>query len=246
MLDLIGAMAGMAAMMISLVAIASVLPLSFAQKLAGGGAAGAWIGLASGLAAAGDLAFSPQHPVPLVGVLFATPLLTAVTFWFAAPRFRAALMAIPMPLLIGLNIARVFGGLFLLLAMAGRLSGPFPYFAGLGDVITGLLAARFALTAARGGEMRDAQIAAWNRFGALDLVVAVGLGLTSAQGSPLQVIHAGVGSLAMQYLPYSLIPTVLVPFYLVTHAIIAAQLSARRSARQLVSALSIGTSVGSR
>jgi hypothetical protein len=163
-------MAGMAAMMISLVAITSILPLSFPQKLAAGGATGVWVGLASGLAAAGDLAFSPQHPVPLVGVLFATPLLTALAFWLAVPRFRAALMAIPMPLLIGLNIARVFGGLFLLLAAAGRLSGPFPYFAGLGDVITSLLAFRLALTAMRGGQMKDGRIAAWNRFGALDLV----------------------------------------------------------------------------
>jgi ABC-type uncharacterized transport system permease subunit len=71
-------------------------------------------------------------------------------------------------------------------------------------------------------------IAAWNLFGTLDLFAAVALGLTSAQGSPLQVIHAGVGSEAMQHLPYSLVPTVLVPFYLVTHAVIAAQLAARR------------------
>lgn len=243
MLDLIGAMAGMAVMMICLVAIASVLPLSFPQKLALGGATGAWVGLASGLAAAGDLAFSPQHPVPLVGVLCAIPLFAALTFWLAAPRFRAALMGIPMPLLIGLNSLRVIGGLFLLLAAAGRLSGPFPYFAGLGDVITGLLAAWLVLTAVRGGRTTDAQIAAWNRFGALDLVVAVGLGLTSAQGSPVQFIHAGVGSLAMQYLPYSLIPTVLVPFYLITHAVVAAQLFARR---QPVSARATGASVGSR
>jgi len=65
-----------------------------------------------------------------------------------------------------------------------RLSRPFPYSAGLGDIITGTL----------------------------DLVVAVALGLMSAAGSPLQVIHAGVGSEAMQYLPYCLVPTVLVPF----------------------------------
>ena len=52
----------------------------------------------------------------------------------------------------------------------------------------------------------------------------------SAAGSPLQVIHAGVGSQALQYLPYCLVPTVLVPFYLLTHAIVAAQLAATRAA----------------
>jgi len=70
----------------------------------------------------------------------------------------------------------------------------------------------------------------WNIFGTLDLFAAIGLGITSAAGSPLQLIHAGVGSEAMQYLPFCLVPTVLVPFYLITHAIIAAQLSAQRAA----------------
>jgi hypothetical protein len=67
-------------------------------------------------------------------------------------------------------------------------------------------------------------IARWNLFGTLDLIVAVGLGLTSANGSPLQLFHVGVGSEAMQYLPSSLIPTFLVPFYLILHGIIAAKL----------------------
>jgi hypothetical protein len=49
-------------------------------------------------------------------------------------------------------------------------------------------------------------------------------------GSPIQLIHAGMGSAAMQYLPYCLVPTVLVPFYLITHAIVAAQLAAPRAA----------------
>jgi hypothetical protein len=33
----------------------------------------------------------------------------------------------------------------------------------------------------------------------------------------------------MQQLPYCLVPTVLVPFYLITHAVVAAQLIAGRS-----------------
>jgi len=163
-------------------------------------------------------------------VLFAVPLLIGAVLWFTVPRFRAALMAVPMPLLIGLNAMRLFGALFLVLAAVGRLSGPFPYSAGWGDVITGLLAIPLALVVAREPSPPGWIIAAWNLFGTLDLFAAVALGLTSAQGSPLQVIHAGVGSEAMQHLPYSLVPTVLVPFYLVTHAVIAAQLAAGRRA----------------
>lgn len=37
--------------------------------------------------------------------------------------------------------------------------------------------------------------------------MAVELGITSVAGSPLQLIHAGVGSQAMQFLPLCLVPT---------------------------------------
>jgi hypothetical protein len=71
-------------------------------------------------------------------------------------------------------------------------------------------------------------IAAWNTFGMVDLIVAVALGLISRNGSPLQLIHAGVGSAAMQTLPWAFVPTVLVPFFLIDHGIIFAHLGARR------------------
>jgi hypothetical protein len=134
-----------------------------------------------------------------------------------------------MQLLIGVNAMRMLGAMFLLLTAAGRLSGPFPWSAGFGDIITGALAIPLAMRVARSGQLPTRAIARWNMFGILDLVVAVGLGITSAAGSPLQLIHAGVGSQAMQQLPFCLVPTVLVPFYLITHGIIAAQLRAARA-----------------
>jgi hypothetical protein len=68
----------------------------------------------------------------------------------------------------------------------------------------------------------------WNAVGALDLFAAIVLGAMSANGAPLQLIHAGAGSAAVQVLPWALVPAVLVPFYLVTHGIVLAQLLARR------------------
>ena len=119
--------------------------------------------------------------------------------------------------------------MFLLLALEGRLSGPFPFSAGIGDMLTGLFAIPLAFTVAKSAIfLPTSAIARWNWFGALDLVLAIFLGLTSANGAPVQLIHWGVGSQAMQELPFCLIPTVLVPFYLITHIIVAAQLAARR------------------
>lgn len=236
MLDLVGAIVGMMAVGINLVAITSVLPGPLARRLIVAAIAGGWVGLASGLGAAGRLAFSPEHPVPLIGVLFATPLLIVGVLALRYPRVRSSLMAIPMQLLIAVNALRVLGVLFLLLAAQGRLSGPFPYSAGIGDIITGVLAIPLALRVARSQEPPVRAISRWNIFGMLDLFVAVGLGITTAAGSPLQLLHTGVGSEAMQYLPSCLVPTVLVPFYLITHAIIAAQLRAPRAAPALARA----------
>ena len=233
MLNLVGSIVGMMAVAVNLVAVMSVLPGSLARRLSLAAIAGAWVGLATGLGAAGKLAFSLDHPAPLVGILFAMPLLIVGALALKYPRIRSALMAIPMPLLIGINSMRMLGVLFLLLAATGRLSGPFPFSAGLGDIITGAFAIPLALSVARSQKPPVGAIMSWNIFGTLDLLVAVGLGIVSATGSPLQLIHAGVGSEAMQYLPFCLIPTVLVPFYLITHAIIAAQLGAPRVAPAL-------------
>ncbi len=242
MLNLVGAIVGLMAVAVNLIAITTILPLSLVQRLTLGGILGAWTGLASGLGAAGLLEFAPDRPVPLVGVLFVTPLLVVGALATAYPGVRRALLGIPTHLLIGLNSLRIFGALFLMLAAVGRLSGPFPFSAGLGDVITGAFAIPLALAVARGGTLPRAAIARWNLFGALDLVVAVGLGLTSANGSPLQIFHMGVGSEAMQQLPFCLVPTVLVPFYLITHAVVAAQLIASSRNTRVQLAVAAGSS----
>ena len=228
-LDLAGSIVTMAVIAVDLVAVTQALSDSFARRLVIAAVAGGWVGLTMFLGATGRLAFSPNLPVPLIG-LFVVPLLTAGVLALTSEKVRASLLAIPPQLLVGLNAMRILGLLFLLDFTAGSLSGPFPFFAGLGDMITGGLAIPLALSIVRSKEPSVRTIAGWNAFGTLDLIVAVGLGITSAAGSPLQLIHAGVGSQAMQYLPLSLVPTVLVPFYLLTHAIVAAQLRVRSRA----------------
>jgi hypothetical protein len=76
------------------------------------------------------------------------------------------MLSIPMPLMIGLNAGRVFAILFLLLAAAGRLAGPFPHFAGWGDIITGAFALPVAWLAKDARPRHLNAIAAWDLFGA--------------------------------------------------------------------------------
>jgi hypothetical protein len=209
-------------------ASAAVILVAMTRRLIVAGIAGAWFGLAIVAAASG--AFDGKSTGPLVVLfLFAFPLVVAALAWLR-PSVRAVWLAIPMQRLIGLNVIRSIGFMFLLLAADGRLSGPFPYSAGWGDVITGVFALPVALSVARGTASR-ARIVAWNAFGLLDLIAAVSLGVVSQPGSNVQLLHVGVGSTAITHLPYSLIPTALVPFFIVTHLVIFAQLRARAPRR---------------
>src|SRR5262249_45726514 len=123
-------------------------------------------------------------------------------------------------------IGRIFAVLFFLLAAEGRLSGPFPVFAGWGDIITGVVAVPLLWLVNHEGTRRANVIAAWNLFGAADLALAITLGVTSAESSPLQVF-AGPGSAAMPQPPWSFVPTVPVPCWLILRAVIWVQVRRR-------------------
>ena len=223
MLDFLGTIATLGLTVFVVASLLVFLEVRGGTKLVLAGLLGLWIGLAAAASAAGWLAIS--RPFPLIGPFVFAPLIAAVVLVIVSRGARRAMLALPLPLMVGLNIGRIFAVLFLLLAVDGRLSGPFPYFAGLGDIITGLLAIRvIALT--REPERHLAAIHAWNAFGMADLVLAIALGVTSAANSPLQIFSAP-GSQAMQHLPWSFVPTVLVPLWMILHAIVFARLRVR-------------------
>ena len=216
MLDFIGTVITAALMVLVVTVLTIFLDVSRVAKIALAAVIGVWIGLAAAVAEAGWLAGS--RPIA-VGLFVMVPLLAAA-FATAWPAARTAMLSIPLPVMIALNVARVFAVLFLMLAAEGRLSGPFPYSAAWGDIITGAAAVPLLWLLKDGGARYSTTIAVWNLFGAADLVLAIAFGVTSAEGSPLQLFSAP-GSEAMQHAPWSFVPTVLVPIWLILHAIIA-------------------------
>jgi hypothetical protein len=236
MLELMGTTVLTAAIAVNLNATITALPLSPAQKLASVSIAGLWIGLAIALATTGSYA-ATATPVPVVGIMVALPLVATGVAALLSAGVRETLLALPVPLLLGLNAVRILPGAFiLLLASQGKLSGPFPQSAGWGDIIVGTIAIPLMLAAARNFVGSRGALLAWNILGTLDLVEAVALGMLSAPGSPLQIYGGAVGSTAMWSLPWSSIPTVLVPFYFVTHGIIFARLVRARPAAGILAA----------
>ena len=224
MLDLIGTTVLTATIAVTLNAAITMMPMSPLQKLTTVTIAGLWIGLAVALATTGIYAVTAT-PVPAVGVMVALPLIVIGIATLLSARMRETLLALPVPLLLGLNALRILPGAFiLLLASQGKLSGPFPQSAGWGDIIVGVIAIPLLLAAARNFAGSRRALLAWNILGTLDLLEAVALGVLSAPGSPLQIFGGAVGSTAMWSLPWSSIPTLLVPFYFITHGIIFARL----------------------
>jgi len=221
-LDLIGGAVLVAVFMFDVTSVVLALDVPSELKPVLASIAGLWLGAQAVLAAAGAFRIIPGQPVALIGVMAATPLVVTVLASLFSTRVRAALLALPMSLLISLDVARVIGVFFLLLALAGRLSGPFPISAGWGDIITGLAALPLIAMAAR--NTGSGAILAWNVFGLLDLVAAFTLAVLSFNGSAIQLIHAGVGADGVLSMPWVLIPTALVPFYVITHGIIFAKL----------------------
>ena len=221
MLDFLGFIVTAALMVLAVNAVITLMDLSPRAKLTLATLAGLWIGLAAAAGAAGMLAIS--RPFPVIGLFVAAPL-AAAAIAAAWPDARRAMLTIPMPLMIGLNVGRAFAVLFLLLWAQGRLAGPFPLFAGLGDIITAAFALPVAQLARDAATKHRTAIAAWDLFGTADLLLAIFLGVASAEGSPLQIFSSPPGSAAMQVLPWSFVPSVLVPFWLILHAIIWVQL----------------------
>jgi hypothetical protein len=231
MLDFIGMVITATAMVLFVATLTIFMDASRAARITLAAVIGVWIGLAAASAAAGWVKIS--RPVPVVGLFVVVPLLVTAlaTAWPAA---RQAMLSIPMAAMVALNILRVFAVLFLLLAAEGRLSGPFPYSAAWGDIITGVVAVPVLWLLKDGAARHITAIAAWNLFGIADLVLAIGFGITSSEGAPLQ-LFPGPGSEAMQDAPWSFVPTVLVPLWLILHGIIVAQL--RRTKRGQVASV---------
>jgi hypothetical protein len=204
--------------------VTSVLPVAQTPRLLLTMAAGLWVGLQMALANAGAFSDGPSA-VPLLGMMVALPPLAVLGTAMSSQGVRDALLGLPTRLLVGLNIGRALGFYFLLLATEGRLGGPFPQSAGWGDVVTGMGALLLTIALARTRKNRTL-LAAWNAFGFVDLIAAVSFGVLSANNFPFHLIQSAAGSAAIQALPWSLIPTVLVPFYLTIHGVIFAQLRA--------------------
>ena len=177
------------------------------------------------LGAAGAFVRLPGTP-PIPVLIGATaPLVVFLAAYWAWPTFRAYILSSDLSLAAAIQAWRAGGLVFLSLYKYGLLPGAFAWPAGLGDIAIGVTAPWVALALVRRPGFATSRVfVAWNLFGILDLVVAVGTGgMHSALASAGEVTTG-----PMADLPLVLIPAYLVPLFIMLH--LAALFQARRQA----------------
>jgi hypothetical protein len=174
-------------------------------------------------------AFQPPVPgvarLPRLPIAIFAPVIIGLFVLLRSKTIGAFLDATPAPWLIALQVCRILGGIFLVNWMHGTVTGVFAVPAGIGDMLTGIMALPVALLLASGTERGRSAAMAWNIFGLLDFAVAITLGTLSSPG-PLQVVGLDIpASLAGSY------PTVLIPAFAVPSSILLHALSIRQLRR---------------
>jgi hypothetical protein len=162
---------------------------------------------------------------PLVPLAISLPVIVGVPILFRSKRIGEVLDAMPASWLIGLQVYRVFGGIFLVGWARGVIPGLFALPAGIGDVTTGLLALPVAYSLVSRNRNAARGAIAWNIFGLLDFTIAVGIGLATAPG-PFQLIVPSIPNTGL-----GLYPTVLTPAFAVPSSILLHVLSLRQLRR---------------
>jgi hypothetical protein len=178
----------------------------------------AWFVFIWNVAAAGALEASLGAP-PFLSVAIVIPIIIALPLLTRSRRMAAAIDAAPASWLIGLQVYRVIGGNFLVLwAYGAAIPGVFALPAGVGDVLTGLLALPTALSLASGAPHSRTVAIAWNFLGIADLMLAVSLGTMTSPG-PLQILAFDRPNLLTSAYPSVMTPAFAVPLSLILHVL---------------------------
>jgi hypothetical protein len=151
-----------------------------------------------------------------VGIAAGVPVVLFAVWFAASDSFRKFALALNPRTLTFAQSGRIIGVTFVILQARGVLPPIFAWPAGYGDMFIGATAA-FVAWKVCNPDHRGSFIF-WQALGIIDLVTAVGLGTTAGLIQP----H-GASMAAMTVLPLSLIPSFLVPLYLILHVICIAQ-----------------------
>ncbi len=156
------------------------------------------------------------------------PPLTLLAALALFPALRRLADGLSQEWLIGVQMLRVMGGVFVLVWAGGALPWEFALPAGLGDVAVGLIA-MVTLNRLRGGaESAAAWVRRTNIAGLADFAVALGTGFLSAPGA-IQLLALDRPNELINLYPLVLIPVFAVPVFIGVHILSTRLQLARRA-----------------
>jgi len=176
---------------------------------------GGWFFLALALSTAGFYHVESGE-MPRIQYGLIPPILIGAWLIWRSEAMARIIDAIPQPWLIGIQLYRALGVIFLILYAGDELPGLFALPAGTGDMIIGLSAPVVALAYAKAPLKTAGLVLAWNVLGILDLTIAVSTGFITAP-SRLFPVEFQPNSDLMTILPLVLVPVYLVPLSIVLH-----------------------------
>ncbi len=128
--------------------------------------------------------------------------------------------------LVGLQVFRVIGGVFLIEMAIGNQPGIFAYPAGIGDIAVGLFATYTLIKHRNDAVIPDRKVLTLIVIGMTDFFVAFFFGFTSSD-TPLQLFHPETAN-RIDHFPTGMIPFFLVPYAIFFHLLSYLSLKASR------------------
>lgn len=186
-----------------------------------------WFFLAIALALSGVFEGAADR-VPTIQYGIFLPILIGVWLIWHSPAVGRIIDAVPQSWIVGVQLYRALGLIFLILYAADKLPGLFAWPAGAGDIIVGLSAPIVALAYARDAAQSRGLVTTWNVFGLLDLVVAVAAGFIT---SPSTLLTYEPPNELISAFPLVLIPIYLVPLSVLLHVVSLTKLRRRSEQR---------------
>jgi hypothetical protein len=180
---------------------------------------------------AGEVFVAPAEnpPVALLIAVTAPVIVFLAASWLSQP-FREFVLAADLRFMTAIQAWKIGGFSFLALYTYGILPGYFAWPAGLGDVAIGVSSPWIVVALMRQPSFAASNsFVAWNVFGILDLVIAVGMGAFGSLFLADDVVGPSATA-AMSHLPLVLVPAFFVPIFIILHALTLSQ--ARRFARE--------------
>jgi hypothetical protein len=179
-----------------------------------------WMAVIWGLAEQGTFLpqRSPSRYLPLLPIAILVPLVTGLVLLTRSKRVAALLDATPPSWLIGLQVYRILGGVFLAYWAHGAIPGAFALPAGIGDVAVGLLALPAALWVSTGSPVGMKLGTWWNVLGLADFAVAVATGMMTSPG-PLHLLALDQPNTQIATFPTAMIPAFAVPSSIMLHVL---------------------------